>query len=158
VSHCLRPGSLAGGHLGHYVGSEGAISAIRSGRCRLKAAVPAAPRIQKGKDAMASPSTFQQHLSPADMMMLDRVLRKVCISNSVARDSADAERVAALLIQRFQQGANTEATLMTAFDGDGDFALRVPVTRLSRLMGNALYGWERDDGPAAIYPRKELIP
>jgi len=99
----------------------------------LNAGVPAAPdfRKAKGKDAMASPSTFQQHLSPADMMMLDRVLRKVCISNSIGRDSADAECVAALLIQQFQQGANTEGSLMTVFDVDGDFALRVPATRLS---------------------------
>ena len=136
-----------------------AIAARRSRAWPPVAAIPADPRIQKGKDAMASPSTFQQHLSPADMMMLDRVLRKVCISNSIVRDSADAERVAALLIQGFQNGANTEANLMTAFDGDGDFKLRVPVTRLSRLMGNALYGWERDGGTtASISPSKELIP
>ena len=120
---------------------------------------PADARIQKGKDAMTSTSPFQQYLSPTDLTMLDRVLKKVCVRNAISGDSADAERVAALLIQGFQNGANTEANLMTAFDGDGDFKLRVPVTRLSRLMGNALYGWERDGGTtASISPSKELIP
>jgi len=108
---------------------------------------------------MTSTSPFQQYLSPTDLTMLDRVLKKVCVRNALSGGSADAERVAALLIQGFQNGANTEANLMTAFDGDGDFKLRVPVTRLSRLMGNALYGWERDDGTtASISPSKELIP
>jgi hypothetical protein len=107
---------------------------------------------------MASTSPFQQYLSPTDMTMLDRVLKKVCVRNSIAGGSADAKRVAALLIREFQHGANTEANLMTAFDGDGDFKLNVPVSRLSRLMGNALYGWEGDGGTAAsISPSKELI-
>ena len=136
-----------------------AIAARRSRAWPPVAAIPADPRIQKGKDAMTSTSPFQQYLSPTDLTMLDRVLKKVCVRNALSGGSADAERVAALLIQGFQNGANTEANLMTAFDGDGDFKLRVPVTRLSRLMGNALYGWERDDGTtASISPSKELIP
>ena len=136
-----------------------AIAARRSRAWPPVAAIPADPRIQKGKDAMTSTSPFQQYLSPTDLTMLDRVLKKLCVRNSISGDSADAERVAVLLIQGFQSGANTEANLMTAFDGDGDFKLRVPVTRLSRLMGNALYGWERDGGTtASISPSKELIP
>jgi hypothetical protein len=91
------------------------------------------------------------------MTMLDRVLKKVCAGNSIVGGSADAQRVAALLIREFQHGAKTEANLMTAFDGDGDFKLRVPVSRLSRLMGNALYGWEGDGVAESISPSKELI-
>jgi RNA-binding protein YlmH len=81
---------------------------------------------------MASTSPFQQYLSPTDVTMLDRMLKKVCVRNSIAGGSADAERVAALLIREFQYGANAEANLMTAFNGDGDFKLGVPVGRLSR--------------------------
>ncbi|PSJ54222.1 hypothetical protein [Kumtagia ephedrae] len=84
--------------------------------------------------------------------MLDRVFKEV--RSSIADGSPDAERVAALLIREFQHGANTEANLMTAFDGDVDL-----VSRLSRLMGNALYGWEGDGGTVtSISPSKGLIP
>lgn len=108
---------------------------------------------------MASTSPFQQYLSLTDMTMLDRVFKEVCVRSSIADGSPDAERVAALLIREFQHGANTEANLMTAFDGDVDFKLRVPVSRLSRLMGNALYGWEGDGGTVtSISPSKGLIP
>jgi hypothetical protein len=107
---------------------------------------------------MTSTSLYQQHLSPTDMTMLDRVLRKICARESIAGGSADAERVAALLIREFQVGANTEANLVTAFGSGGNLKLRVPVGRLSRLMGNALYGWEGDGGAASISPSKELIP
>lgn len=51
--------------------------------------------------------------------MLDRVFKEV--RSSIADGSPDAERVAALLIREFQHGANTEANLMTAFDGDVDW-------------------------------------
>lgn len=86
------------------------------------------------------------------MTMLDRVFKEV--RSSIADGSPDAERVAALLIREFQHGANTEANLMTAFDGDVDL-----VSRLSRLMGNALYGWEGDGGTVtSISPSKGLIP
>lgn len=57
------------------------------------------------------------------MTMLDRMLEKACVRNSIAGGSADAERVATLLIREFQYGATTEAKLMTAFNGDGDFKL-----------------------------------
>ena len=108
---------------------------------------------------MASTSPFQQYLSSTDMTMLDRVLEKVCVRNSITGGSADAERVAALLIREFQHGVNAEADLMTAFVGDGDLKLHVPVTRLNRLMGNTLYGWEGDGGTAgSIPPNKELVP
>lgn len=84
--------------------------------------------------------------------MLDRVFKEV--RSSIADGSPDAERVAALLIREFQHGANTEANLMTAFDGDVDL-----VSRLSRLKGNALYGWEGDGGTVtSISPSKGLIP
>jgi hypothetical protein len=107
---------------------------------------------------MAFTSQNQQHLSSADMTMLDRVLERVCVGNSITGGSADAQRVAALLIREFQHGVNNEADLVAAFTGDGDLKLHVPVTRLSRLMGNALYGWEGDTGTAgSIPPSKELI-
>lgn len=108
---------------------------------------------------MVSTPPHRQYLSPTDMTMLDRVLKRVCVRNSIAGGSADAERVAALLIREFQHGANTEINLMTAFEGDGGFKLSVPVSRLSWLMGNAMYGWEEDGGTAAsISPSKEFIP
>ncbi|MFU0507486.1 hypothetical protein [Pseudaminobacter sp. NGMCC 1.201702] len=108
---------------------------------------------------MASTPPHQQYLSPTDMTMLDRVLKEACVRSSIADGSPDAGRVAALLIREFQHGAKTEANLMTAFEGDGDFKLRVPVSRLSRLMGNELYGWEGDGGTAtSISPNKERTP
>jgi hypothetical protein len=108
---------------------------------------------------MTSASPHQQHLSGIDMTMLDRVLREVCARNSIAAGSAEAQRVAALLIREFQHGVNEEAALMTAFGGDGNFKLSVPVTRLGRLMGNTLYGWEGDGGTTArISLSKELVP
>jgi hypothetical protein len=67
----------------------------------------------------------------------------------MACGSADAQRVAALLVREFQHGVNKEADLLTAFTSGGNFRLHVPVDRLSRLMGNALYGWEGDGGTAA---------
>jgi hypothetical protein len=108
---------------------------------------------------MISTALYQQHLSSTDMTMLDRVLNKVCAGNSIVGGSADAQRVAALLIREFQHGVNKEVDLVTAFGSGGNLKLRVPVGRLSRLMGNALYGWEGDGGTAAsISPSKELIP
>jgi hypothetical protein len=138
--------------------SEVAAPANSVGPLPIEGRHPGWPRIQKGKDAMASTSPFQQYLSPTDMTMLDRVLKKVCVRNSIPGGSADAEHVAALLIRKFQHGANTETNLMTA-RWRRRFQTEVPVSRLIQLMGNALYGWEGDGGTAAsISPSKELIP
>jgi hypothetical protein len=98
----------------------------------------------------SAPPHHQQHLSSTDMTMLDRVLKDVCGRNSIARGSTDAQRIAALLITEFQRGVNKEADLAMAFVGDGNLRLRVPVDRLSRLMGNRLFGWEDDLGAGAI--------
>jgi hypothetical protein len=107
---------------------------------------------------MVPTSLSQQYLSSKDMTMLDRVLKQVCVGSSIVGGSADAQRVAALLIREFQHGVNKEADLVAAFTGDGDLKLHVPVTRLGRLMGNALYGWEGDTGTAGSIPSsKELV-
>jgi hypothetical protein len=60
--------------------------------------------------------------------------------------------IAALLITEFQLGVNKEADLTMAFVGDGSLRLHVPVGRLSRLMGNRLFGWEEDVGQGARVP------
>jgi hypothetical protein len=82
--------------------------------------------------------------------MIGRVHKKVCAQNAMRDQSADAQRTAALLIREFQYGVNKEAALMTAFMGDGNFKLSVPVGRLSRFIGNALDQWESDDEVTAL--------
>jgi hypothetical protein len=99
---------------------------------------------------MSSAPPHHQHLSSTDMTMLDRVLKDVCDRNSIAGGSPDAQLIAALLITEFQRGVNKEADLTMAFVGDGSLRLHVPVGRLSRLMGNRLFGWEDDVGPGAL--------
>ena len=85
-----------------------------------------------------------------DMTMIARVLEKVCAHNAIVDGSLDAERTAALLIREFQYGVNKEAELMSAFMGNGNFRLSVPVSRLSLFVGNTLDRWDADSEAMAV--------
>src|SRR5690606_36272261 len=91
---------------------------LRSGRCRLGAAIVPLPRPRK-EDVMSSVPQQQQHLTSADMNMIIRVHAGACTRNAISAGSLDAKRLAAPLVSEFQHGVSEEPGLLAAFTADG---------------------------------------
>lgn len=72
-------------------------------------------------------SGYQQHFTPADIEMLDRILERAAIYNRPETPQSGKRLEAArFLIKSFQQGIQTEAALLFALQSRQHFVVSSP--------------------------------
>lgn len=100
---------------------------------------------------MSSRSKFQQHLTSANMAMIERALARVRLLYEFDPRSAEEARIAAVMVAEFQRGNIEEDGLVAVFLGILD-----PASYGARRvqMRKSLESWENEGG--AIIPRLRL--
>lgn len=92
-------------------------------------------------------SNHQQHLTPENMMMIERVLMRVRSLYNLKEGSAEERQVAAVMVGEFQIGNTTENGLFNVFLGPTDTALHSGRKQQMRL---ALQQWEEEGGATLL--------
>ncbi|MHA6642141.1 hypothetical protein [Mesorhizobium sp. A623] len=94
---------------------------------------------------MSSPSRSQQHLTPANLAMIEHALARVRLLYEFDRHSQDEKQLAAVMIGEFQRGNNTEDGLVAVFLGMSDTA----VNAMRKIqMRKSLKCWGNEGGTA----------
>lgn len=96
---------------------------------------------------MSSRSKFQQHLTSANMAMIERALARVRLLYEFGPRSAEESHVAAVMIAEFQRGNIEEDGLVALFLGILD---HVSYGARRGQMRKSLENWENEGG--AVLP------
>lgn len=65
---------------------------------------------------MSSSPSHRQYLTPTDLTMVQDIIVQICARRAISAHGLGAQRIAAILVREFQEGATTEAELLAAFD------------------------------------------
>jgi hypothetical protein len=98
---------------------------------------------------MSSRPESQQHLTPANMAMIERALVRVGLLYKFRRHSEDESQIAAVMVGEFQRGNDTEDGLLAVFSGNPDttaIALQIAQMRVS------LERWDNEGGKVKSLP------
>ncbi len=90
-----------------------------------------------------SSTRFQQHLTPANMAMIERALGKVRLLYDLERHSPEEEQVASIMVGEFQRGTVREVDLVAVFIGMSDISA---LARKRAQMRKSLDRWENEGG------------
>ena len=63
---------------------------------------------------MSAPEGITQYMTPSDLMLMKRVLDRLCKENAIPPSGPRANRIAARIVRKYQDGARDEAALVSA--------------------------------------------
>ena len=92
-------------------------------------------------------SIHQQHLTPANMTMIETALARVRALHNLKPGSDEELHVAAVMVGEFQIGNATEAGLYNVFLGPTDTAMHF---RRKQQMRLAIQRWEEEGGATLL--------